>query len=320
MKEYLARRAKAPDRADDQWKLAVWCEQNGLKAQAIAQYHAVIRLDPRREAAWKHLGFKKSGGHWVKPEWQAAAKREADEQNRANKHWKPLLERWRAGLASRDKNRRDDAEAGLAGVTDPRAVPMIWATFVPRGAEGQKTAVRVLGQIDSPGSSRALALLALSSKSAEARGEAMQILRQRDPRDFAPLLVGLIRDPIKYEVKAVGGPGKPGELVVKDGTTNRKRIYTPLREPDVTLGPNDRIAIGPDGLPVVDRLVGSYTLDPNMLGLSPAQFAAFFGITPPAGARAARRDASEGGAPRRPEPEARSDDGSECTVELPDGT
>ena len=129
--------------------------------------------------------------------------------------------------SGRDKTRQASAKAGLAGVTDPRAVPMVWAVFVPRGADGQKVAVRVLGQIDSPGSSRALALLAVSSKSDEVRGEATQILRQRDPRDFAPLLVGLIRDPIKYEVKKVHGPGKAGELVIKDGTTNRKRIYTP---------------------------------------------------------------------------------------------
>ncbi len=105
MQEYLDRRAKAADRADDQWKLASWCEQNGLKEQAVAHYHAVVRLDPRREAVWKHLGFKKVGGRWVKPEWQEAARREADEQERANKHWRPLLERWRSGLSSREKSR-----------------------------------------------------------------------------------------------------------------------------------------------------------------------------------------------------------------------
>ncbi len=174
MEEYLQRRAKAPDKADDQAKLAAWCDQNGLKNQAIAHYHALLRLDPRRETAWKHLGFKKSGGHWVKPELQEAARREADEQGRANKHWKPLLERWRSALAGRVRPRRAEAVAGLAGVTDPRAVPMVWAVFVSRGAEDQRTAVRLLGQIDAPGSSRALALLALKSSHPEVRSEAIQ--------------------------------------------------------------------------------------------------------------------------------------------------
>ncbi len=134
MQEYFQRRAKTSEKAEDQWKLALWCEQNGLKDQAIAQYHAVLRRDPSRESAWKRLGFKKVGGRWVKPEWQAAQKHESEQQNRANKHWKPLLEKWRDALFSRDKTRRAAAEEALLGVTDPRTVPMIWTVFVPKGA------------------------------------------------------------------------------------------------------------------------------------------------------------------------------------------
>jgi hypothetical protein len=283
MQEYLERRARAAEKADDQWRLALWCEEKGLKEQAIAHYHAVVRRDPGREAAWRHLGFKKAGGRWVKPEWQEAARREAEAQARANKHWKPLLERWRSGLSGRDKSRRSAAEAGLAQVADPRAVPMVWAVLVPRGAEEREVAVRVLGQIDSPGSSRALALLALSGKSADVRGEAMKILRRRDPRDFAPTLVGLIRDPIDYEVKPVEGPGRPGQLVIKDRTARRKRIYASLPEPDVALQEDDRVSIDPaTGLPVILRTMGVY---PSPLaGLLPApRMTTSVTIGPPAG-------------------------------------
>ena len=68
LQEYLERRVKARDTADDQWKLALWCEQNRLNAQATAHLYRVVQLDPRREAAWKRLGFKKTGGGWAKPE------------------------------------------------------------------------------------------------------------------------------------------------------------------------------------------------------------------------------------------------------------
>ncbi len=180
MDEYLRRRAKAPDKVDDQWRLATWCDQNGLKEQAVAHFRSVIRLDPRREAAWKHLGFKKVGNHWIKPEWQAAAHREVQEQSRADKHWKPLLEQYRIGLASRIKARRVEAEAALARITDPRAVRMVLAVFLPRGWEGQKMAVQVLGQIDAPASSRSLAVLALTSPSGEVPARAAQTLKQRD--------------------------------------------------------------------------------------------------------------------------------------------
>jgi hypothetical protein len=278
LEEYFQRRTRAADRPDEQWTLALWCEQSGLKDQAVAHFHAVLRLDPRREAAWKRLGFKKVGGGWVKPELLAAARREADEQERANRHWRPILERWRSGLASRDKQRRADAEAGLLQVTEARAVPMVWAVFVTRGADGQKVGVRVLAQIDSPGSSRALALLALVSKSAEARGEAVQILRQRDPRDFAPLLVAMIRDPIKYDVKAVSGPGKPGELVIEDGTTKRKRLYSPPPTPNIPLSPNDYYSLDASGLPTITRVLGLYQT-PVFTGTnSEAQALAMFGL------------------------------------------
>ena len=47
-----------------------------LKEQANAHLHEVLRLDPKRESAWKHLGYKRVGGHWIKPEEAAAAKAE----------------------------------------------------------------------------------------------------------------------------------------------------------------------------------------------------------------------------------------------------
>src|SRR5947209_9884401 len=53
LQEYLQKRAAAPDRPDAQWKLAQWCNQSGLKEQAQAHYNAVVRLDPKREAAWR---------------------------------------------------------------------------------------------------------------------------------------------------------------------------------------------------------------------------------------------------------------------------
>ena len=65
---------RTADKADAQLKLAAWCEQKGLKAQALTHYEQVIQLDPTRDTAWKHLGFKKQGNRWVKPDQAAAAK------------------------------------------------------------------------------------------------------------------------------------------------------------------------------------------------------------------------------------------------------
>ncbi len=277
VQEYLQRRAKTPERAEDHQKLALWCEQNGLKDQAVAHFHQAIRLDPSREVAWKHLGYKKVGGRWQKPELVQAQKHEDDLQSRANKHWKPLLEKWREGLASKDKARRASAEKGLAGVSDPRAVPAVWTTFASGAAERQKVAVRVLGQIDSPGSSRALAILALAGRSPKVRQGATPVLKRRDPRDFAPFLVGLLRDPIKYEMKKVAGAGSQGELLVKGKDANVKRIYTPLDVPNVPMLPGDRVSVDANGLPVIVRPMSQ--VEARIPPLAAASL--IFGLGPP---------------------------------------
>jgi hypothetical protein len=256
--EYLERRAKVRDRADDLWKLAMWCEQNGLLQQATAHFYQVLQHDPTRDAAWKHLGYKKISGRWDKPERLAAARAAAELQHKANKHWAPLLEKLRGALASRDKARRSDAEKALASVSDPRAVPSIWSVFVLGGHQPQKIGVTLLGQIDSPGSSRALALVALMSQSADVRRSAIEMLRNRDARDYASVLIAFFRDPIKYDVKAVSGPGSRGELVVKSNSGNVKRLYTPLVAPSLALLPSDSVTYDANGLPVVVRQLGGF--------------------------------------------------------------
>jgi hypothetical protein len=264
LREYLERRARTPDRAEEQWKLALWCDQNGLKAQAVAHLHRVVALDPRREAAWKRLGFRKQAGRWVDPEAAAAEKLEAEAQARADKFWKPRLEHWREALAGRDRARRAAAEEELGKISDPRAVPMAWAVFVRGGEAQQRIAVRVFDRIDAPGASRALAMLAVFSPSPAIRQESKEILRRRDPRDFAGLLVGLMGEPVKYQVRQVGGPGTPGELLVEGKEANVRRVYTPLPPP--TLMPGDQVGADSAGMPVATRILGSYWTPPTNVG------------------------------------------------------
>jgi tetratricopeptide (TPR) repeat protein len=255
IQEYLKRRVQLRERADDHWKLAVWCEQNGLKEQASAHLHQVLRLDPWRENAWKHLGYKRVGGRWIKPDDAAAAKVEAREQQKGNKYWKPVLEKLRTGLESKDRSRRAETAKALAQIADRRAVPMVWATFARGDAALQTVAIQVLGQIDDPTASRSLVMLVVFTGSPNVRRKAIDTLRRRDAREFAGLLIAMIQQPIKYEVKKVGGPGQPGELLIKGRgkTPNVKRVYAPPATPSVPLEPGDRVGTDSNGLPVILR-------------------------------------------------------------------
>jgi hypothetical protein len=282
LREYLERRAKAADRAEDQWKLALWCEQNDLKPQATAHLYRVLQLDPSRETAWRHLGFKRIGGRWDKPERVAAVKAEAIDQHRADKHWKPILESIVHGLASKDKARRAGAEQTMVSVHDPRAVPTIWILLAQGSAHDQELAVRLLGQIDAPGSSRALALLAVRGRSAHVKTVAVRVLKERDPRDFAAVLIAMLRDPIKFEVQPVDGPGSQGQLVIKQKDVNIKRLYSTPSAPNIALLPGDQLSVDANGLPVVVRELGVYQGQSTRIAdASYASAAAAFGMPTP---------------------------------------
>jgi hypothetical protein len=225
IREYLEKRAQAAHKPDSQFRLAAWCEQKGLKEQAQAHYNEVVQLDPSREAAWRRLGYKKLGNRWVKPEEAAAEKFEAERQNKANKHWKVKLDKMREGWEGKDLARRARAERALAEVTDPRAVPMIWAVFVCGSERSQLAAVQMLGQIDGPAASTALATLAILFPEGEVRGRAAETLLRRDPRDIVGRLISLIRKPFQFQVRPVNGPGSTGELFVEGEKFNVRRLY-----------------------------------------------------------------------------------------------
>ncbi|MHC5539875.1 polymorphic toxin-type HINT domain-containing protein [Singulisphaera rosea] len=270
--KYQEKRAKTPDSAEAQWKLAMWCEENGLKEAAVAHLRAVLRLDPGRESALKHMGLKKHRGRWLTEEQVVEWDRETEAQKKADQHWRPLFEKWRGWLGH--KSKRASAEQALIDVTDPRAVPMVWAVFGNGDGALQVVAARTLAQIDSPSASRALTNLAVFGKSGEARRIALESLRRRDAREFAEILVGLLREPIKYNVHRSEGPGSAGELTVEGEKRNVTRRYTPPPPPQ--LEPGDQIVFDESGMAYAKRTLGYFQvpwLQPGTLTSAPVQAA-----------------------------------------------
>jgi hypothetical protein len=264
--EYNSRRERTPETADAHWKLALWCEQKGLRAEALAHLTAVTRLDPRQAKAWTHLGYKVHGGRWMTPEMIAAESAEAAATARADRLWRPRLERLKGYLAFKDKGRKADVEARLAEVTDPRAVPSVLAVLGSGNAEAQLLAVQVLGQIASPESSRALADVAASARSEAVRRAAAETLRRRDPREFVDRLIARLEDPIRYHVRPVAGPGQAGELLIEGDRFNLGRVYEPPPLPRVPVTPGSTVERDLAGSVVINvALVVSNTAVLNFL-------------------------------------------------------
>jgi Pretoxin HINT domain len=229
--DYEIRRRLAAPTADAQWKLAQWCDTHDLKLQAEAHARATIRIDPSRKAAWERLGYKNRNGRWVTDDEVAAARREAEAQDRADRIWRPRLVQWRADF--RIASKRPLAEDQMAKVTDARAVPSIIAVFATADPRDQEKLVQMLGQIDGGPASRFLAFASLFGDSVEVRRAAAETLARRDPRDFVVDLIGQIRDILKYQVQPVDGPGSMGVLVVEGERYNVRRRYATPSLPEM---------------------------------------------------------------------------------------
>jgi hypothetical protein len=245
------RRRKLPDTADAHVELGTWCKRIGLKAEAEGHFIAALELDSGHAGAWKGLGIAHYNGGWLSAEQRIACAREANAQREADRKWKRLLQQWKTWLA--EDASRAKAEQRLAEVSDPRAVPAICSVFAAGRAGDQKLAVQLLGQVQSLASSRRLALLAVSGICPEVRRAAMETLRWRDPLEFADLLIGLVRDPIQYSVRSVGGAGVPGTLTVKGASIDLERVYSPPPPPNLSIAPTDRVTFDARGLPTIFR-------------------------------------------------------------------
>ncbi len=68
-------------------------------------------------------------------------------------------------------------------------------------------------------------MLTIIGRSAEVRRTAAEALRRRDPRDYLGLLIGMVRKPLKYEVRPGSQRNSPGQLFVEGERYNINRQY-----------------------------------------------------------------------------------------------
>jgi len=230
-------------------KLGTWCQEQGLKDQALAHFTMAVQLDPYRETTWKHLGYIKRRGRWMSHEQIAADDRETDAQRKADKHWEPLLRKWKGWLG--EKIRRVEAEELLATVVEPGAVHSIMRVLGSGPADQQLIAISMLRRIDAPAASKELARLAVFNNSESVRRAAMAALDGRVLRDYVGELIEMVQSPVVYQVRPVQGPGSTGALSIDTPRFHLVRTYDV--PPAFTLASSFRGYVGYDanGMPVV---------------------------------------------------------------------
>ncbi len=263
---YAVRSKGDHELAEAHVNIGLWCEQNGLKPEAMAHFTTAVHLDPTREKSWRHLGCIKRNGRWMSPEQADAEERDEHAQKLANRRWEPLLKKWKTWLGdpSSSTARRAEARVQLSSVTDPRAVPAILKLFSIQGSESEQILMaQLFAQIDDPRSSRVLADLAVMPQSELVRQMAIEILKTRPRRDYAGPLVEMIRGKIRHQIAPVAGPGSTGALVLD---TPRIRLILTYDAPAV-FEPAETfrgyVGYDPNGLPVI---VQGKELDRGFIG------------------------------------------------------
>ncbi len=115
-----------------------------------------------------------------------------------------------------------------------------------------------LRRIEKPMSSKVLALISVYGKSKDIRRRTTDVLRGRPSDDFIEVLVALMTDEYKYEVKPVGGPGSPGVLFVEGEKFNVSRFYAPPAAPNIVPQPGDFITYDQFGEPIINRPIAEF--------------------------------------------------------------
>src|SRR4051812_35396567 len=64
---YLAEALKVGERAEDQIRLALWCEAHQLPAERSEHLNKAIKADPKNGLARSLLGQMEDGGRWRNP-------------------------------------------------------------------------------------------------------------------------------------------------------------------------------------------------------------------------------------------------------------
>ena len=191
-------------------KLAAWCEQEGLKDEAIAHLTTAVQFNPYRDAPWKRLGYVKHHGRWMTHTQIVAEEQEAAVQRKADRRWEAVFKKAKAQLGSKKRQQEDDDVLGT--VTDVRAVPALVRLFGTTSEADRLVAVTTLSGIDGPAAAKELARLAVVSSSTDVCQCAIESLKKREPRDYVSFLIEMVQSQVEYKVQPVQGPGSQGAL------------------------------------------------------------------------------------------------------------
>lgn len=165
----------APTRADtvaEQWGIAEWCRERGLKQQRQHHLWRVIELEPDHQAARVALGFSEIDGKWVttkeffkdrgfvyyQGKWRLPQEVDLIEERRQferqERDWFGRLKTWRGQLGT---DRDAEAMRNLATIHEPTALKAVAENL--RRERSQRVRLLLIGSLANIRSGAAIELL-----------------------------------------------------------------------------------------------------------------------------------------------------------------
>jgi tetratricopeptide (TPR) repeat protein len=206
--ERIAPRVK--DNVEDQWKLAKWCRQQGLKQQAAEHAQRVIELDPQHADARRSLGYGFIDGRWVlrqeyleskgyvryEGEWRLPEEIELLQSRRAvetaQKDWYAKLKLWRSRLGS---DRSPEALRSIRAIRDPLAIEGLSKLLAGEPDRRVRLLyVEVLGQVQGDAASGALVDFSLAHPDDEVFHACVEQLASRATPPIVRRLAHTLKD------------------------------------------------------------------------------------------------------------------------------
>jgi hypothetical protein len=209
--EYRRRSRQAADDPASHRELAAWCKDHGLAAEARTHMRRLLELAPDDEAARRSLGYVKRGQTWLSQDelmahrglqlfdgkyrtaQDVAIRKRNHAADAAEIDWLANLRLWKEWLRSDRTGRSEEAQARIAAIVDPSAVPALVKLL---SAEDDPWTfdllLDALGRLDHPDAVRTLVRLSLDDVAPEVREKCLDYLTDREsPVSIVPYVQAL---------------------------------------------------------------------------------------------------------------------------------
>jgi hypothetical protein len=249
--EYEEIKGQYADSAEDQFKLAVWCEQHKLWRQRREHLQKVIELDPDHAQAREKLGYVKQDGKWLTGQELKEAKglvrfggryvtpqeKEILEQKKhedeAVREWHQKIRMWKNWLAGNDPAKSRQGEERLRAIQDPHAVEAVAGQFGKDKSEALRTLMcDILNNIPGEQATLELVKRCIIDVSADVRWAASEKLVERDDPAAVRMLIRVLGSEhttvVRRAAEALGALGNPTAVPALIGAlvTKEKQVVT----------------------------------------------------------------------------------------------